>query len=197
MKIRKILHLIILTIFTFTAFKADAVTFDDYYPNPDERPTESIVLKSGTLLKVMCVRGINTFTGDIGDECEFINTSDMFVGEFNVLPKNSHVYGVIEDIREPVQGNNAAIKIKINKLVTPDLDTTYYLDGYIGGGADFYIGGEQTAPVYYKATPSYNEGWGNGILQMNPLNIYAYGKHTQIKAGQEVFVILVKDLKIN
>jgi len=194
MKIRNFLFLILCF---FICHGANAVTFDDYYPNSDERPTESIVLKAGTIIKVMNLRGINTFTGDIGDECEFINTSDMFVGEFNVIPKNSHVYGVIEDIREPVQGNNASIKIKINKLVTPDLDTTYYLDGYIGGGADFYIGGEQTAPVYYKTTPHYNEGWGDGILQLTPLNIYAFGKHTQIKAGQEVFVILVKDLKIN
>ena len=181
----------------FIGLKSNAVTFDEYYPPQDEYPTQSIVLKAGTMLKVMSLRNINTFTGDIGDDCEFINVADMFVGEYRILPKNSHVYGTIEDIREPVQGNNASMKIKINKIVTPDLDTTFYVDAYVEGASDFYIGGEQTNPAYYKATPHYTQGWGGGILQMTPLNIYGYGKHTQINAGQEVFVILVKDLKIN
>lgn len=193
MKIVKYFTLILILIL---GMKSNAVTFDNYYPPQDEYPNKSIVLRSGTILKVMNLRDINTFTGDIGDECEFINVTDMFVDEFLILPKNSHVYGSIEDIREPVQGNNAAIKIKINRIVTPDTDTTYYVEAYIGGGADFYVGGEQTAPAYYKTNPHYNEGWGGGILQMTPLNIYGFGKHTQIKAGQEVFVILVKDLKI-
>ena len=178
-----------------TGLFSQAVTFDQYYPT-DEKPTNSIVLRAGTLIRVMNLRNINTFANDIGDECEFINVVDMFVGDYMVLPKNSHIFGVVEDIREPVQGNDAAIKIKIDKIVTPDKEITYFVEGHIGGGADFYIGGKQTPPAYYKTTPHYTKGWGHGILQLTPLNIYSFGKHTQIKAGEEVFVILQKDLKI-
>ncbi|MBQ2645011.1 hypothetical protein IJG14_05515 [bacterium] len=194
---KKIILFTIIFLISLNGLKTKAVTFDTYYPPQDERPKESIILKAGTFLKVMNLRDINTFTGDIGDECEFVNVTDMFIGEFLIIPKSSHIYGTIEDIREPVQGNNAAIKIKIEKIVTPDEDKTYYVNGYIEGDSNFYIGGEQTAPAYYKTTAHYTEGWGGGILQMTPLNIYEFGKHTQIKAGQEVRVILVNDLKIN
>lgn len=190
-------NVILLIFFLFLGLNAQAVTFDSYYPPEDEEFTEPIVLKAGTFLKVVNLRNINTFTADIGDECEFINVTDMFVKENLIIPKNSHLFGVVEDIREPVQGNNASIKIKVNKIVYPDKDTVYYIEAYIEGRENFYIGGEQTAPAYYKLTPHYTQGWGGGILQMAPLNIYGFGKHTQIKAGQEVFVVLVKDLKIN
>lgn len=190
-KIKAILIMILMLV----GIKSEAVTFDAYYPT-DERPSSSIILRAGTIIKAVNLRNINTFTNDIGDECEFINVIDMFVGDYMVLAKNSHIYGVVEDIREPVQGNNAAIKIKINKIITADGETTYFVEGHLGGGSDFYIGGGQTAPAYYKKTPHYSKGWGHGILQLTPLNIYGYGKHTQIKAGEEVFVILEKDLKI-
>ncbi len=176
--------------------QVNAVTFDQYYPT-EQLPESGITLKKGTMLKVVNLRDINTFSNDIGDECEFMNVADMFIGEYLVLARNTHIYGAVEDIREPVQGNNAAIKIKIDKIVTPEGDNTYFVNGYIYSPTDNYIGGEQTAPAYYKTTPHYNQGWGGGILHLTPLNIYGYGKHTQIKAGTEVFVILQQDLKIN
>ena len=192
----KLLKYFIFAFILLIGIRANAVTFDAYYPPEDDYPTQSIVLSPGTLIRVMNLRDINTFTGDIGDECEFISDADFFVGEYIIIPKNSHFFGKIEDIREPVQGNNASMKIKIEKIVTPNQEKTYYMEGYIEGGSDFYIGGEQTAPAYYKTTPHYTQGWGGGILQMTPLNIYGFGKHTQIKPGQEVHIILVKDLKI-
>ena len=51
--------------------------------------------------------------------------------------------------------------------------------------------------AYYKKTPHYIEGWGYGILQLTPINIYEQGKHAQIKPGAELLVIFHKDLKIN
>lgn len=172
-----------------------AVTFDKYYPD-EEIPPSGVKLSAGTIIRVMNLRDINTLVNDIGDECEFINVTDMFIGDYLVLPKNSHIYGSVEDIREPVQGNNAAIKIRIDKIVTANGDYTYFVEGHIGGGADNYIGGEDTAPAYYKTTPHYISGWGGGILQLLPMNVYTFGEHKSIKAGEEVFVILHKDLKI-
>ncbi|MGN0015653.1 MAG: hypothetical protein ACI37T_09580 [Candidatus Gastranaerophilaceae bacterium] len=174
---------------------ASAVTFDKYYPDA-EIPPSGIKISAGTFIRAMNLRDINTLVNDIGDECEFINVTDMFIGDYLVLPKNSHIYGSVEDIREPVQGNNAAIKIRIDKIVTANGDYTYFVEGHISGGADNYIGGEDTAPAYYKTTPHYIGGWGGGILQLLPMNVYAFGEHKKIKAGEEVFVILHKDLKI-
>lgn len=181
--------------FILIALSSNAVTFERYYPE-EEIPASGITMRSGTFIKVMNLRDINTFSNDIGDDCEFLNVADMFIGDYLILPRNSHIYGSIEDIREPVQGNNAAVKIRIDKIVTADGDNTYFVEGHIYAPADNYIGGEETAPAYYKTTPHYIEGWGGGILQLTPLNIYTFGKHKQIKAGEEVFVILHKDLKI-
>lgn len=188
-------YLLSIILFVFLSQSAQAVTFDRYYAN-EEIPKGGITLRAGTFLKVMNLRDINTFSNDIGDECEFINVADMFVGDCLVLPRNSHIFGSIEDLREPVQGNNGALKIKIDRIVTDDGDITYFTEGHVYSPADNYIGGEETAPMYYKTTPHYIDGWGGGILQLSPLNIYNYGKHTQIKAGQEVFVTIEKDLKI-
>lgn len=187
---------LLLIIILLCGIAVQAVTFDRYYPT-ENIPSQGVVISAGNFLRVVNLRDINTFANDIGDECEFINITDMFIGDVLAIPKNSHIYGVIEDIREPVQGNNAAIKIKVDKLITADGDKTYFLEGHIFGANDNYIGGELTAPAFYKTTPHYIEGWSDiGILQLTPLNIYGYGKHTQIKAGDEVFVILERDLKI-
>ena len=189
-------YFVMILMLIFINSDANAVTFDKYYPNA-EIPPEGKILKAGTIIRVMSLRDINTFSNDIGDDCEFINVTDMFMGVYAVLEKNAHIYGQIEDIREPVQGNNAAIEIKIEKIVTADGEREYYTEGHIYSAGDNYIGGEETNPVYYKTTPHYISGWGGGILQLTPLNIYGNGEHKQIKAGEELFVILEKDLKIN
>ena len=190
---KKILLLIIFILFSLPTF---GVTFDAYYPD-DEKPNKPLYIRGGTFIRVVNVRDINSFTADIGDECEFINKYDMFIDEYLVIPQNSKVYGVIEDVREPVQGTNGAIKIKIDRIVTPYGDKTFYPDAHIYTTSDNYIGGEQTKPAYYKKTPHYIEGWGYGILQLAPINIYEQGKHAEIKPGAELLVIFHKDLKIN
>lgn len=179
----------------FTGLNVQAVTFDRYYPS-EPVPENGITINAGTFLKVMNLRDINTLNNDIGDECEFLNVTDMFIGDNLVIPKNTHVFGVVEDIREPVQGNDAAIKIKIDRLFFPDTEKTYYVEGHVAGGSDFYIGGGQTNPAYYRTVPHYTDGWGAGVLQLAPLNIYGYGKHMQIKAGEELIIILQQNLKI-
>ena len=189
---KKIILAILLLLFSSEAY---SVTFDEYYPE-DIKPSKNLTVRKGSYIKVVNLRGINTFTYDIGDECEFINTNDMFIDEYLVLPRNSKVYGVVEDIREPVQGTNSAIKIKINKIVTPYQDKTFYPKAHIYSKNNMYIGGEQTNPAYYKKSPHYIEGWGSGVLQLTPLNIYEFGKHTNIKPGTELYALLEEDLKI-
>lgn len=158
--------------------------------------TQNIIIKKGTFLKVMSERQISTQEADIDDEVSFINTYDMYVEDVNAIPQNSVFYGTIEDVKEPVQGTNGALKIKINKFITPD-KRTVPVDGYIYNENDNYIGGELTAPMYYSKTPHYIEGFGGGVLQYAPVDIRHPGKHTVIKPGAELFLILNSDLKIN
>ncbi len=158
--------------------------------------SNNIIIKKGTFLKVMSERQISTQEADIDDGVSFINAYDMYVEDTNAIPQNSVFYGIIEDLKEPVQGTNGALKIKITKFITPD-KRTVPIDGYIYNENDNYIGGELTAPMYYSKTPHYIEGFGGGVLQYSPVNIRHPGKHTVIKPGAELFLILNSDLKIN
>lgn len=161
-----------------------------------DNETPVSIIKKGTFLKAMAQRDISTSTADIGDEVTFINLLDMYVVETNAIPQNSILYGTIEDLKEPVQGTNAAIKIKITKIITPT-KKVIPVNAYIYSENDNYIGGELTSSMYYNRIPHYTEGWGGGVLQYAPMNIRNPGKDTIIKPGAELFVIFMDDLKIN
>lgn len=154
-----------------------------------------VVIKKGAFLKALNLVEISTVLADIGDEVSFISPIDMFVGEINAVPQDTKFYGHIEDIKEPVQGTNGAIKIKIDKMITPNR-RTIPLNAYIYSQNDNYIGGELTPAKYYHRMPHYTQGWGGGVLQYTPSNVRFFGQHTLIKPGAELLIIINEDLKI-
>lgn len=163
---------------------------------------ESIPLKisKGTFIKVLSLREICSASADTGDDVSFMNLLDMYVDETNVIPEKSIAYGYIEDVREPVQGLNGAMKIKINKIVTPE-KKVIPINAYVFSPNDNYIGGDQTSPKYYVKIPHFTKGLGNGradgVLQYAPVNIREDGKPVIIKPGSELLLILKDDLKLN
>ena len=189
---KKLLILLTITCFVFINYTVMNTKASDR--------AQEVIISKGTFLKVMPLKDICTSTSDIDDGVTFINLYDMYVDETDAVPEKSLIYGYIEDIREPVQGSNAAIKIKFNKIVTPE-KKVIPIDAYLFSPNDNYIGGEQTNPKYYVKTPHFTQGFGRGIadgvLQYAPLNIREEGKHTIIKPGAEMYLILNEDLKIN
>ncbi len=149
-------------------------------------------VREGTFIKVIPRDEFSTLTADIGDELIFINTQDMYVYETNAIPANTIFYGEVEDVREPVEGKDGAIKVSIYKMITPD-KKVYRLSAHIYNENDNYLGGANTAPIYYQKVPHYIKGL-RPMLQAAPLNIYEMGKHTIIKPGEDLFVILEKDI---
>ena len=118
----------------------------------------------------------------------------MYVYETNAIPENTKIYGEIEDVLEPVQGRDGAIKISIHKMITPDRKV-YKVKGHIYSDNDNYVGGKQTTATYYRKVPHYIEGF-KPILQAAPLDILEMGKHTIIKPGAELFVILEENVTL-
>lgn len=149
-------------------------------------------LRAGTFLKALNLTEISTLLHDIDDEIVFINATDMFVYETKAIPENSKIYGIVEDVLEPVQGRDGAIKIYIYKIITPD-KKVYRVKGHIYSENENYIGGAQTQSVYYQKMPYYMEGI-KPMLKATPLNIYEMGKHTVINPGSEFFVLLEEDI---
>ena len=149
-------------------------------------------IRAGTFAKVMNQAEFSTLTADIGDEVTFVNTQDMYVYETNAIPENTVFYGEIEDVREPIEGKDGAIKVFIYKMITPD-KKVYKLNAYIQGDGDNYLGGRNTAPAYYHKTPHYVKGL-RPMLQAVPLNVFEMGKHTIVMPGAELFVIFNEDV---
>ncbi len=151
-----------------------------------------VKLRAGTFLKVINLAEFSTLTSDIDDEAVFMNTQDMYVYETNVIPENTKIYGEVEDVLEPMEGRDGAIKVKIIKMITPD-KKVYKIKGHIYTDNDNYLGGKQTLPVYYRKVPHYTQRI-RPILKAVPLNVPEMGKHTVIKPGAELFVILEEDI---
>ena len=151
-------------------------------------------IRQGTFIKVMVPIEFSTLTSDIGDEILFLNTSDLYVYETNAIPKNSKIYGEVEDIKEPVMGRDGAIKILINKIITPQRKV-YKCVGHIYSENDNYLGGAETTATYYRKVPHFSYRL-KPYLQAAPLKVLEMGKHTVIKPGEELFIIFDDDVKI-
>ena len=91
-----------------------------------------------------------------------------------------------------MEGKDGSLKIHIYKMITPD-KKVYKLDAYIYGEDDNYLGGRNTPSIYYHKTPHYTQGF-RPMLHVVPLNIYEMGKHTVVKPGAELFIILENDI---
>lgn len=151
-------------------------------------------VSAGTFLKVLNLSEISTLTADEEDEVVFLNTHDMYLYESNVIPANTKVYGEIETIYEPVAGRDAAIKILIYKMITPD-KKVYKVKGHIYSENDNFLGGKQTSVIYYRKVPHYIHRL-QPMLQVAPVNVFEEGKHTVILPGAELTVIIEDDIII-
>lgn len=181
---KKILFLII-SIFSLTGLSVFA----------DEAAIESTQsIRQGTFIKVMVPIEFSSLESDIGDEVLFLNTQDMYIYETNAIPKDTKIYGVIEDIKEPVMGRDAGIKVLINKMITPD-KKVYMCQGHVYTENDNYIGRKETGAMYYRRVPHYHFHM-RPFLQAVPLKVYEMGKHTEVKPGSEFFIILDEDLQL-
>ena len=183
---KKILKIIVLTLIILINVQSNKAAEDTAESNP-------AIILAGTFIKVNNPADFSSLISDIEDELLFINLNDMYIYETNVIPKNTKVYGEVEDILEPIEGRDGAIKIKIYKLETPD-KKIYNVKGHIYSENDNYIGGKETQAVYYRKVPFYNHRI-KPILKVVPLNVLEMGKHTVVKAGEELFVIIEEDIK--
>lgn len=159
------------------------------------RNYKPINLAKGSFLKAISQRDISTSTAKVGDIEYFINPADVFVGESNVIPKNSVYLGEVEQVIEAVEGINAAMKIKIYKVITPDRNE-FALDANIYKNGSTTIGGDLAQVAYYTKMPHYPGDWKRGALQLVPTTIREMGHPTVIRTGDEVTFIINNDLSL-
>lgn len=159
------------------------------------RNYKPINLAKGAFLKAISLRDISTSLVKAGDIQYFINPEDVFVGESNIIPKNSIYLGEVEEVIEAVEGINAAMKIKIYKVITPD-KREFSMDAYIYRNGSIMIGGDLAEVAYYTRMAHYPGTWKYGALQFVPTSIRAQGRPTVVKTGDEVTIIINSDMSI-
>lgn len=162
--------------------------------NINLRPAKEISLPKGTLLKIYNIKLLSSQFLDEGDEVTMLSAADVYIGETNIIPEKTIFYGTVEKVNEPVQGTNAAITIKINKMITPE-GIPYEISGYVSSnGSDTKLGGGRTPPLYYTRMPHYSTWkltkWKVGAAQYCETNTRQFGTHTIVKPGAELFLIL-------
>lgn len=163
---------------------------------------DEITLPAGSFIPVLSTQEISTETCPEGFKVKFISTTDLFMHETNIIPRETEFYGYIEKINEPVVGTNAAMKIKITKMILPD-GYEMPVTGYIYTSHDNVIGGELTPPAEWVKMPHYQSlfqgiSWNHrsATLQVRPGGKRCMGTHTKIPAGDQQIIILTSPASI-
>lgn len=175
----------LLAIFLFFIFVIPACS-----ENVQLRDYIELAIQKGTFFKAINQREISSATYSAGDEVSLIASGDVFIGEINIIPDGSILTGYVEEVRMPVEGINGAVKVKINRVTTPD-KKEFSINAYLYNGNDYWYGGELTHPVYYHKLPHFiGSGLPVAVLQYVPDTARYHGLHCVIKAGQEVLVMI-------
>lgn len=153
-------------------------------------------ISKGVLIQVYPVKTISTAALNEGDFVYFINPSDLWVYEINVLPKNTYLRGYVEMLKMPIKGINAAMVIKITEAILPD-GTIKEINGTVTQqDGNTQIGGTLTPPASYNRTVHPREGmyWKRaGVLQYVPSGDYEMGLHITLPTNEPVYIMLNED----
>jgi len=164
------------------------------YDTADLRDYNELQIAQGTYIPVINTQQISTKECDIGTKVQFLSTTDLYLYDTNVIPRNTQFFGYIEKLNEPVVGTNASMVIKVTKLRLAD-GVEIPLRGYIYTVNDNLIGGELTEPATYDKMPSYRQGEYT-VLGYVPGASRKMGEHKTITAGADLLIVLVSPLVI-
>lgn len=193
----KKLALIILTIF---ALAMPCFAQENYLDETQLRNYDGIELRAGTFVPVINTAEVSTLNCDEGFPVKFIATSDLYLYDTTVIPRETEFYGYVEEIKDPVVGTNASMKIKITRMVYTD-GFEIPLRAYIYTPNNNIIGGELTPPAEWVKIPHYQKrffslrSWAP-TLQVRPGNKRQMGQHVAVKTGERCFVVLMEPVMI-
>lgn len=155
----------------------------------DIRDYHGIVIPEGTFIPVMNTQEISTQTCSEGYKVKFIATNDLYLHDSNIVPKDTEFYGYIEKINAPVVGTNAAMKIRISKMVYSD-GYEIPVRGYLYTSNNNVFGGGISQPVKYRSMAQRQLKVKRTTLQLLPSYERAMGEHTVIPAGANEIIVL-------
>lgn len=153
------------------------------------RDYHGIIIPEGTFIPVMNTQEISTQSCDEGYKVKFICTNDLYIHETNIIPKDTVFYGYIEKINAPIIGTNAAMKIRITKMVYTD-GYEIPLRGYLYTSNDNIFGGELSEPAKYIRMAQRQQKVKKTTLQVRASYERKMGTHTTIAPGSNELIII-------
>ena len=162
----------------------------------DMRGYNAIEVPAGTFIPVMNAQEISTQYCSDGYKVKFIVTDDMYMHDTNIIPKETQIYGYVENIHDPVVGTNASMKIRVSKLVYVD-GVEVPIKGYLYHANGNMFGGELSEPVKYRKVAHRQLRMGlYPTLQIKPSYERKMGVHTTIPSGYNGVVVLTAPAEI-
>jgi len=158
------------------------------------RDYDGVQIPTGSFIPVISAQEISTAYCDEGNAVKFISTTDLFMYETNILPKETEFTGRIEKINEPIVGTNGSLIIKITKLKLKD-GFELPVRGYIYTTNNNLIGGEITYPEKYDRKPVFKQGF-NGMIGFVPGETRKMGENKVVASGANLMIILTSPLFI-
>lgn len=161
----------------------------------DMRGYDAVELPAGTFIPVMNAQEISTQFCSEGYKVKFIVTTDLYLQDVNIVPKETAIYGYIEKINDPVVGTNAKMKIRVSKLVYAD-GVEVPIKGYLYTSNNNVFGGGISAPVKYRKLAQRQQSVHYTTLQVKPVYERRMGEHTTIPTGSNELVVLTAPAQI-
>ena len=160
---------------------------------------ETYILPKGSQIRVYPNSTISTYTHQEGDKVYFLNPSDLWIDEENIIPKNSVFEGVITMLKMPIQGINGAMTIEILSLHFPNGESREF-PGILQFKGNTTLGGELAPPISYNYSIHHQRKVWNifrfslGTLQYVPSGEYEFGQHFTLKTNDSVYIITNSDM---
>ena len=159
------------------------------------RDYDTIEIPAGTFIPVMNTQEISTQYCSEGYKVKFIVTTDLYMYDTNIVPKDTEIYGYIEQLHDPVIGTNASMKIRVSKMVyTNGIEVP--IRGYLYNANNNMFGGSMSEPVKYRKMAQRQQNVRYTTLQVKPVYERKMGKHTTIETGSNEIVVLISPAQI-
>ena len=156
---------------------------------------QGIELPAGTLIPVISLQPFSTLTHDVGSKLEFICSTDLYLNEINIIPKNTKFYGYISKKNEPIVGTHAKLQIKIVKAEFTDGYEIPFRAYIYSPSSDNMIGGGITEPADYIKKISKRQGFAKSVGYV-PGATLKMGEHLKFAAGADLLIVLVNPVFI-
>ncbi|MBR2386326.1 hypothetical protein IKA92_03420 [bacterium] len=153
---------------------------------------QSAEILNGTIVRVYPRKPISTENYQIGDFVYFVNPIDMWQGNEILIPESTVFTGHIATLHMPVQGVNASMSMKINKMILPN-GKQYDIDATITHKGKEILGGEQTNPASYNTSIHYIAPF-RGVKQWVPSGEWEFGSHITLTQKNELYITFTNNL---